>query len=56
MAHIRTDDTRIEQSDELLAPMQIMRELKASPMTAWSSWSAPVQFTIPPPPSNTPAS
>ena len=30
MAHIRTDDTRIEQSDELLAPMQIMRELKAS--------------------------
>mgnify|MGYP002737474838 CR=1 FL=1 len=30
MAAIRTDDTRIEQSDELLAPMQIMRELKAS--------------------------
>jgi len=30
MAHIRTDDTRIEQSDELLAPMQIMRELKTS--------------------------
>ena len=30
MASIRTDDTRIEQSDELLAPMQIMRELKAS--------------------------
>jgi 3-deoxy-7-phosphoheptulonate synthase len=30
MAHIRTDDTRIEQSDELLAPMQIMREQKAS--------------------------
>jgi len=30
MAVIRTDDTRIEQSDELLAPMQIMRELKAS--------------------------
>lgn len=30
MAGYRTDDTRIEQSDELLAPMQIMRELKAS--------------------------
>jgi 3-deoxy-7-phosphoheptulonate synthase len=30
MAAIRTDDTRIEQGDELLAPMQIMRELKAS--------------------------
>jgi len=30
MTSIRTDDTRIEQSDELLAPMQIMRELKAS--------------------------
>ncbi|OYY95598.1 MAG: 3-deoxy-7-phosphoheptulonate synthase [Hydrogenophilales bacterium 28-61-23] len=30
MAHIRTDDMRIEQSDELLAPMQLMRELKAS--------------------------
>ncbi|MEW5789659.1 MAG: 3-deoxy-7-phosphoheptulonate synthase AroG [Pseudomonadota bacterium] len=29
MSHIRTDDTRIEQSDELLAPMQLMRELKA---------------------------
>lgn len=26
----RTDDTRIEQGDELLAPMQIMREHKAS--------------------------
>jgi 3-deoxy-7-phosphoheptulonate synthase len=30
MVGYRTDDTRIEQSDELLAPMQIMRELKAS--------------------------
>ena len=30
MAGYRTDDTRIEQGDELLAPMQIMRELKAS--------------------------
>jgi len=26
----RTDDTRIEQSGELLAPMQVMRELRAS--------------------------
>ena len=30
MAGYRTDDTRIEQGDELLAPMQIMRELKVS--------------------------
>jgi 3-deoxy-7-phosphoheptulonate synthase len=30
MTHIRTDDTRIEQGDELLAPMQLMREIKAS--------------------------
>jgi 3-deoxy-7-phosphoheptulonate synthase len=30
MAGYRTDDTRIEQGDELLAPMQIMREHKAS--------------------------
>ncbi len=30
MPGYRTDDTRIEQGDELLAPMQIMRELKAS--------------------------
>jgi 3-deoxy-7-phosphoheptulonate synthase len=30
MTHIRTDDTRIEQGDELLAPMQLMRELKAN--------------------------
>ena len=30
MTHYRTDDTRIEQGDELLAPMQLMRELKAS--------------------------
>jgi 3-deoxy-7-phosphoheptulonate synthase len=27
---VQTDDTRIEQSGELLAPMQIMRELRAS--------------------------
>ncbi len=30
MTTYRTDDTRIEQSGELLAPMQIMRELRAS--------------------------
>src|SRR5437764_9042159 len=29
MAH-RTDDVRIEQGDELLAPMQVMRELPAT--------------------------
>jgi 3-deoxy-7-phosphoheptulonate synthase len=27
MSHYRTDDVRIEQGDELLAPMQVMREL-----------------------------
>ena len=30
MTATRTDDTRIEQSGELLAPMQLMRELRAS--------------------------
>src|SRR5438270_1713359 len=30
MSHIRTDDVRIEQGDELLAPMQVMRELPLS--------------------------
>src|SRR5436305_4017119 len=30
MSHIRTDDVRIEQGDELLAPMQVMRELPAT--------------------------
>jgi 3-deoxy-7-phosphoheptulonate synthase len=30
MPHHRTDDVRIEQGDELLAPMQIMRELAAT--------------------------
>jgi 3-deoxy-7-phosphoheptulonate synthase len=29
MTHHRTDDVRIEQGDELLAPMQVMRELPA---------------------------
>ena len=30
MSHYRTDDVRIEQGDELLAPMQVMRELPAT--------------------------
>jgi 3-deoxy-7-phosphoheptulonate synthase len=30
MPHYRTDDVRIEQGDELLAPMQVMRELAAT--------------------------
>jgi len=30
MTHYRTDDVRIEQGDELLAPMQVMRELPAT--------------------------
>src|SRR5687767_3357187 len=30
MTHHRTDDVRIEQGDELLAPMQVMRELAAT--------------------------
>jgi 3-deoxy-7-phosphoheptulonate synthase len=30
MPHVRTDDVRIEQGDELLAPMQVMRELAAT--------------------------
>jgi 3-deoxy-7-phosphoheptulonate synthase len=30
MTHYRTDDVRIEQGDELLAPMQVMRELAAN--------------------------
>jgi len=30
MTHYRTDDVRIEQGDELLAPMQVMRELAAT--------------------------
>ena len=29
MTHYRTDDVRIEQGDELLAPMQVMRQLPA---------------------------
>ncbi len=30
MTHYRTDDLRIEQGDELLAPMQVMRELAST--------------------------
>jgi len=30
MTHYRTDDVRIEQGDELLAPMQVIRELAAN--------------------------
>ena len=30
MTHYRTDDVRIEQGDELLAPMQVIRELAAT--------------------------
>ena len=33
MTHYRTDDVRIEQGDELLAPMQVMRELAATELT-----------------------
>src|SRR6185503_21221540 len=33
MAHQRTDDVRIEQGDELLAPMQAMRELPPTERT-----------------------
>ena len=33
MTHYRTDDVRIEQGDELLAPMQVMRELAATERT-----------------------
>jgi len=40
MAGYRTDDTRIEQSDELLAPMQIMRELKASDAALETTFNA----------------
>jgi 3-deoxy-7-phosphoheptulonate synthase len=33
MTHYRTDDVRIEQGDELLAPMQVMRELPGTEAT-----------------------
>ena len=40
MTHIRTDDTRIEQGDELLAPMQLMREIKASDTALQTTFQA----------------
>ncbi len=40
MAGYRTDDTRIEQGDEVLAPMQIMRELKASETALKTTYEA----------------
>ncbi|KAF0102892.1 MAG: 3-deoxy-7-phosphoheptulonate synthase [bacterium] len=40
MTHYRTDDTRIEQGDELLAPMQLMRELKAGDATLRTTFQA----------------
>jgi 3-deoxy-7-phosphoheptulonate synthase len=40
MAGYPTDDTRIEQSDELLAPMQIMRELQASESALYATYQA----------------
>ena len=40
MTGYRTDDTRIEQSDELLAPMQIMRELKTSDQARKTTFNA----------------
>ena len=40
MPGYRTDDTRIEQGDELLAPMQIMRELKASEVALRTTYQA----------------
>jgi 3-deoxy-7-phosphoheptulonate synthase len=40
MTGYRTDDTRIEQGDELLAPMQIMRELRASQAALKTTYTA----------------
>jgi 3-deoxy-7-phosphoheptulonate synthase len=40
MTHYRTDDVRIEQGDELLAPMQVMRELAASERTEETTFGA----------------
>ncbi|HXF78321.1 MAG TPA: 3-deoxy-7-phosphoheptulonate synthase [Usitatibacter sp.] len=38
MTHYRTDDVRIEQGDELLAPMQVMRELPATEKSEQSTF------------------
>ncbi len=40
MTGYRTDDTRIEQGGELLAPMQLMRELKASDTALKTTYTA----------------
>jgi 3-deoxy-7-phosphoheptulonate synthase len=40
MTHYRTDDVRIEQGDELLAPMQVMRELAATERSEEATFGA----------------
>ncbi|HUP97621.1 MAG TPA: 3-deoxy-7-phosphoheptulonate synthase [Usitatibacter sp.] len=40
MTHYRTDDVRIEQGDELLAPMQVMRELSATERSEETTFGA----------------
>src|SRR5215813_6079502 len=40
MPHYRTDDVRIEQGDELLAPMQVMRELAATERSEETTFGA----------------
>ncbi len=40
MTHYRTDDVRIEQGDELLAPMQVMRELAANDRSERTTFEA----------------
>ncbi len=40
MTHYRTDDVRIEQGDELLAPMQVMRELPGTERTEKTTFEA----------------
>ena len=40
MTHYRTDDVRIEQGDELLAPMQVMRELATTERSEETTFGA----------------
>src|SRR5438034_2201216 len=40
MTHYRTDDVRIEQGDELLAPMQVMRELASTERSEATTFEA----------------
>ena len=40
MTHYRTDDVRIEQGDELLAPMQVMRELPGTEASEQATFEA----------------